>query len=51
MVRLEKQAEVAAEFDAIHTVGRAREVGSLEAIFPANGLRQRLIEALGSSDS
>jgi hypothetical protein len=51
MVKLEKQAEVAAEFDAIHTVGRAREVGSLEAIFPAGSLRERLIEALGNSDT
>jgi acetyl/propionyl-CoA carboxylase alpha subunit/acetyl-CoA carboxylase carboxyltransferase component len=50
MVKLEKQAEVAAEFDAIHTVDRAREVGSLEAIFPAGGLRQRLIEALGNPE-
>jgi acetyl/propionyl-CoA carboxylase alpha subunit/acetyl-CoA carboxylase carboxyltransferase component len=50
MVKLEKQAEVAAEFDAIHTVERAREVGSLEAIFPAASLRQRLIDALGSND-
>lgn len=48
LVKLEKQAEIAAEFDAIHTVGRAREVGSLEAIFPARDLRQRLIEALDS---
>jgi acetyl-CoA carboxylase carboxyltransferase component len=51
MVKLEKQAEVAAEFDAIHTVERARVVGSLEAIFPAAGLRQRLIEALGTGDT
>jgi hypothetical protein len=32
-------------------VDRAREVGSLEAIFPAAGLRQRLIEALGTGDA
>jgi acetyl-CoA carboxylase carboxyltransferase component len=51
MVKLEKQAEVAAEFDAIHTVERAREVGSLEAIFPAASLRQRLIEALGTPET
>jgi len=48
LVRLEKQAELAQEFDAVHTVERAREVGSLEAIFPARQLRQRLIEALGA---
>jgi acetyl-CoA carboxylase carboxyltransferase component len=51
VVRLEKQAELAAEFDAIHTVERAREVGSLEAIFPARHLRQRLIEALQARPS
>jgi acetyl-CoA carboxylase carboxyltransferase component len=45
-VKLEKQAEVAAEFDAIHTVDRARRVGSLEAIIPARDLRCRLIDAL-----
>ncbi|MEY4545229.1 MAG: hypothetical protein RL685_1424 [Pseudomonadota bacterium] len=50
-VRLEKQTELAQEFDAIHTVERAREVGSLEAIFPARSLRQRLIEALGARAS
>jgi acetyl/propionyl-CoA carboxylase alpha subunit/acetyl-CoA carboxylase carboxyltransferase component len=48
LVKLEKQAELAQEFDSVHTVERAREVGSLEAIFPARQLRQRLIEALGT---
>jgi acetyl/propionyl-CoA carboxylase alpha subunit/acetyl-CoA carboxylase carboxyltransferase component len=42
-VSLEKQAEVAAEFDAIHTVERAREVGSLEAILDPREIRPRLI--------
>ena len=51
LVKLEKQAELAAEFDAIHTVERAREVGSLEAIFPARDLRKRLIDTLGSRPS
>ena len=45
-VTLEKQAEVAAEFDAIHTVERAREVGSLEAILDPREIRPRLIEWL-----
>jgi acetyl/propionyl-CoA carboxylase alpha subunit/acetyl-CoA carboxylase carboxyltransferase component len=45
-VRLEKQAELAAEFDAIHTVERARDVGSLEGIVPAATIRQRIIDAL-----
>ena len=33
-VSLEKQTQVAAEFDQIHTVERARSVGSLTAILP-----------------
>jgi acetyl/propionyl-CoA carboxylase alpha subunit/acetyl-CoA carboxylase carboxyltransferase component len=45
-IRLEKQAELAAEFDAIHTVERARDVGSLEGIVPASQIRQRIIDAL-----
>jgi acetyl/propionyl-CoA carboxylase alpha subunit/acetyl-CoA carboxylase carboxyltransferase component len=40
---LEHQAAVADEFDAIHTVERAREVGSLEAIIEPAALRPRLI--------
>jgi acetyl-CoA carboxylase carboxyltransferase component len=45
-VKLEKQAEVAAEFDKIHSVERALEVGSLEAIIKANEIRRRLIDLL-----
>jgi hypothetical protein len=45
-VLLEKQAEVAAEFDAIHSVERALEVGSVHAIIPAADLRPRLIDAV-----
>jgi hypothetical protein len=45
-VTLEKQAELAAEFDRIHTVERAREVGSLEAIVPLARLRAHLIAQL-----
>jgi acetyl-CoA carboxylase carboxyltransferase component len=40
---LEHQAAVADEFDAIHTVERAREVGSLEEIIEPAALRPRLI--------
>ncbi|UCE86175.1 MAG: ATP-grasp domain-containing protein [Deltaproteobacteria bacterium] len=43
---LEKQAEVAAEFDAIHTVERAREVGSLEHLLEAQEMRADLIREL-----
>jgi acetyl-CoA carboxylase carboxyltransferase component len=45
-VILEKRAELAAEFDAIHTVERARDVGSLEVIIPASELRPYLIRSL-----
>jgi acetyl-CoA carboxylase carboxyltransferase component len=43
---LQKQAEVAAEFDAIHTVERAKEVGSLEEILGPRHLRRSLIRYL-----
>jgi acetyl/propionyl-CoA carboxylase alpha subunit/acetyl-CoA carboxylase carboxyltransferase component len=45
-VLLEKQAELAAEFDAIHTVERAREVGSLESIVAPELIRPYLIDLL-----
>jgi acetyl-CoA carboxylase carboxyltransferase component len=45
-VILEKQAEVAAEFDRIHSVERARDVGSLSEIIEPDTLRARLIAAL-----
>jgi acetyl-CoA carboxylase carboxyltransferase component len=48
-VRLEKQAELAAEFDAIHTVERALRVGSLEAILPAREMRPYLIGLLDAA--
>jgi acetyl/propionyl-CoA carboxylase alpha subunit/acetyl-CoA carboxylase carboxyltransferase component len=44
---LEKQAELAAEFDAIHTVERAREVGSLERVITPDAIRPYLIDVLG----
>jgi acetyl-CoA carboxylase carboxyltransferase component len=47
-VTLEKQAAMAAEFDSVHTVERAMEVGSLSAILDPDALRPRLIEALES---
>jgi acetyl-CoA carboxylase carboxyltransferase component len=43
---LEKQAELAAEFDAIHSVERAREVGSLESIVEPECIRPYLIALL-----
>ncbi len=45
-VRLEKQAEVATEFDRVHTVERALKVGSLEAIVSPENLRAYLIDRL-----
>lgn len=45
-VTLEKQASVAAEFDAIHNVERARQVGSLSEILEPENLRAALIESL-----
>jgi acetyl-CoA carboxylase carboxyltransferase component/biotin carboxyl carrier protein len=45
-VTIEKRAEIAAEFDAVHTVDRALHVGSLEQIVPADRIRSRLIELL-----
>jgi hypothetical protein len=45
-VTLEKQAEIAAEFDRIHSVERALKVGSLSAIMHPDKLRENLIAAL-----
>jgi len=45
-VTLEKQAELAEEFDAVHSVERALEVGSLEAIVAPGAMRPYLIGLL-----
>ncbi len=45
-VLLEKQAELASEFDSIHSVERALEVGSLEAIVDPENMRSYLIGEL-----
>jgi acetyl-CoA carboxylase carboxyltransferase component len=45
-VRSEKLGEVAAEFEGIHDIERARRVGSVHEIVPAAELRLRLIEAV-----
>ncbi len=45
-VTLEKQAELANEFDAIHTVERARDVGSLEDLVKPEAMRPYLISEL-----
>jgi hypothetical protein len=45
-VRAEKLAEVAAEFDRVHSIQRAVQVGSVDAIITAAELRPRVIDAL-----
>jgi acetyl-CoA carboxylase carboxyltransferase component len=49
-VTLEKQSELAREFDEIHSVERAREVGSLEDIISPNEMRAHLIAELSPRD-
>jgi hypothetical protein len=46
-VRAEKLGEVAAEFDRVHSVHRAVEVGSVDAVISAAEIRPRLIAAIG----
>jgi hypothetical protein len=43
------QRAVAREFDGVHNVGRALEVGSLNAVFSARELRPALCERLHSA--
>jgi acetyl-CoA carboxylase carboxyltransferase component len=45
-VLLEKQSELGAEFDAIHSVERALEVGSLEQLIAPERIRPYLIDLL-----
>jgi acetyl/propionyl-CoA carboxylase alpha subunit/acetyl-CoA carboxylase carboxyltransferase component len=45
-VRSEKLGEFAAEFDAIHSIERAVEVGSVDRIIAASALRPYLIDAV-----
>ncbi len=45
-VRAEKVGEVAAEFDRVHDIRRAVEVGSVDAVIRAAELRPRIIEAI-----
>ncbi|MEU4220559.1 biotin carboxylase N-terminal domain-containing protein [Actinoplanes sp. NPDC026623] len=45
-VRSEKLGEVAAEFDRVHSIQRAVDVGSVDAIISAAELRPRIIEAI-----
>jgi acetyl/propionyl-CoA carboxylase alpha subunit/acetyl-CoA carboxylase carboxyltransferase component len=45
-VRSEKLGQVAAEFDAIHSIQRAQQVGSVDTIVAAADLRPYLIDAV-----
>ncbi|MEC3918978.1 ATP-binding protein [Nocardia sp. CDC160] len=45
-VRAEKLSEVAAEFDRVHNIHRAVEVGSVDAVIQASEMRPRIIEAI-----
>ncbi|MBL1079250.1 ATP-grasp domain-containing protein [Nocardia sp. 2] len=45
-VRTEKLSDVAAEFDRVHSIRRAVEVGSVDAIIDASQLRPRIIDAI-----
>jgi acetyl-CoA carboxylase carboxyltransferase component len=45
-VRSDKLGEVAAEFEAVHNVERARRVGSVHSIIPAAELRLSIVAAL-----
>jgi acetyl-CoA carboxylase carboxyltransferase component len=47
-VRTEKLNEVAAEFDKVHNIQRAVQVGSVDAVIRAAELRPRIIEAITS---
>ena len=46
VVRSEMLGVVAAEFDAVHSIQRAQQVGSVHDIIPAGRLRPALIEAI-----
>ncbi|MBM7515654.1 acetyl/propionyl-CoA carboxylase alpha subunit/acetyl-CoA carboxylase carboxyltransferase component [Nocardioides nitrophenolicus] len=45
-LRADKIAEVAAEFDGVHDIHRAVEVGSVDEVIAASDLRPKVIEAI-----
>jgi hypothetical protein len=45
-VRSEKLGEVAEEFDRVHSIQRALEVGSVDRIIAATSLRPYVVDAL-----
>jgi len=46
VVRAETLGKKAAEYDAVHTIQRAKEMGSVDAIIPSKRLRPELIASL-----
>ncbi len=46
VVRSEKHGEVAAEYEAVHGIERARRIGSVHAVIPAAELRPRIAASL-----
>jgi acetyl-CoA carboxylase carboxyltransferase component len=50
-VRAEKLADLATEFDRVHGVHRAVEVGSVDAVISGAELRPRIIAAIGAPDA
>ncbi|MFT4041719.1 MAG: carboxyl transferase domain-containing protein [Gordonia sp. (in: high G+C Gram-positive bacteria)] len=49
-VRAEKISEIAAEFDAVHNIHRAVQVGSVDAVIQAAELRPRIIQAIETNE-
>ena len=47
-MRAEKLGEVATEFDRVHSIQRAVEVGSVDAVISAAELRPRIIEVISA---
>ena len=47
-VRADKISALAAEFDAVHSIQRAVEVGSVDAVIPASSLRPAIIQHIGA---
>ena len=47
-VRAEKISEVASEFDGVHNIHRAVEVGSVDRVIAASDLRPAIIGAIGA---
>ncbi|WP_392543105.1 carboxyl transferase domain-containing protein [Oryzobacter telluris] len=50
-VRTEMLGKVAAEFDAVHNIHRAVEVGSVDAVIQAHELRPRIIATIEASSA